>query len=146
MNIGVKVMQVWTILLLLSIIFISCAGTRQESKSKYSDISYSAQDAEYYGVDGERNCFSHKDCEFSARKSGPLPPSGTYYRPVPRNTPPVQDPAVYDPADIFPQEYRYSGVSRNGFSWGRMTVDPDGHYSGWDSKGGYIRGQIQEQW
>src|SRR3990167_1828406 len=70
--------------------------------------------------------------------------SETYYQPVPRNTPPVQDPAVYDPRDIFPQEYRYSGVSRNGFSWGRMTIDPDGHYSGWDSKGGYIRGQIQE--
>lgn len=132
-------MQVWTILLLLSIMCMSCAGTRQESESKYSDKSYSEMDAEYYGPDGEGNCFYHNSCGGQARKvSAPIPP-GRVYLPVPKNTPPV--PMV----PLYPKTYRYSGVGPDGFTWGRITVDQNGHYNGWNNQDGFTYGNVQVQ-
>lgn len=125
---------------LISCLFIlaGCAGTT--SQTGYSDKEpYIQQD----------HCIEPGNC--IRDDNGNTSPSYSEYPSAPENTPPVsqgyysiphQTPLAPQPG---PQEYRYSGVQNGQYHWGRMTVDPDGSYRGWDNQGGFVYGNVGAQ-
>lgn len=114
-----------TILLISSLMVLAgCAGKSQDSYTSNSNTSYTDQPPIYYE-----------------------------YPPVPKTTPPVQynpyaapqAPLSPQPVPVFPQEYRYSGVQDGQYHWGRVTVDTNGQYRGWDNENGFTWGTIRPQ-
>lgn len=48
---------------------------------------------------------------------------------------------------VYPRSeaYNYSGIRDGEYSWGNLTIDRHGYYSGYDSEDGFIWGNIQKQ-
>ena len=127
-------------IILLMFVLITLAGCAGTAQTGYSDKGpYIQQD----------HCLEPGNCIRDDK--GNTSPSYSEYPTAPENTPPVsqgyysiphQTPLAPQPG---PQEYRYSGVQNGQYHWGRMTVDPDGSYRGWDNKGGFSWGTISPQ-
>lgn len=123
------------------ITLIGCAGTSN---------TYTEPDTGPYVQ--KDNCIEPGNCLRDG--DTPTPPGYVKNPSAPKNTPlvyehyysiPHQTPLAPPPMPLYPQTYRYSGVQDGKYHWGRITVDPDGSYSGFDNEGGFFRGRMEAQ-
>lgn len=129
-----------SILLIIGLMILAgCAGTKQ---TEYYDTEPYVQ---------EEHCISPGNCLGDSEVT--TPPGYVKNPSSPGMTPPVSQPYYMippaplapQPMPVYPQEYRYSGVGSEGYHWGRINVDSDGTYRGWDNKGGFSWGTISPQ-